>query len=399
MNDAVLNFINSLKISLEQNTFVKVSFGNYQGIDSELKKCLIRKVLLKRREALSFTYRYKTRDIIKNYNMIDGFDMCQDFLLKEGFGTANLFTENSNIILEQLRNGTWRLKENLLSSLSNASVAQPHDRQKKKNINSIDKPYLHLLKLTDEHGKVYKKSQNKFKQINHYIELLSTLLANLSEKEQLTVYDMGAGKGYLTFALYDYLKNVLNRTAKVIGVEYREDLVMICNQIADLSHFEGLSFQQGMIHNYEMPDKLDVLIALHACDTATDDAIYKGIKGGADLIVVAPCCQKQIRKELERNKPRNELDFMTKHGIYLERHAEMLTDSMRAMIMEHQGYSTRIFEFISDSHTPKNILLVGQKRGAISLDEQSEIEKKLKNIKSYFGISHHHLEMLLGKKL
>lgn len=394
MKDAVFNFIESLKKSLDDKTFVKVSFGNYKGDDPELKRCLVRRVMLKAGESLSFTYRYKTRDIIKNYDLEEGTHLCRDFLLKDGFGAANLFTTDSNIVLEQLKNESWKLKKNIITaSCTNESVL--HDRQKKQNISTMNKPYLHLLKVTDEEGNVYKKSQNKFKQINHYIELLSTLLDNLPASQQLTVLDMGAGKGYLTFALYDYLQNVLKRRAKVIGVEYREDLVKLCNQIAELSHFEELSFQQGMIHDYKMPDKLDVLIALHACDTATDDAIYKGIKGGAELIVVAPCCQKQIRKELERNKAHNELDFMTKHGIYLERHAEMLTDSMRALLMEQQGYSTRIFEFISDSHTPKNILLVGQKRTSISTKEQSEIGRKIERIKSYFGVSHHHLERLL----
>src|SRR5690606_21493052 len=123
-----------------------------------------------------------------------------------------------------------------------------------------------------------------------------------------------------------------------------------------------LSFMQGTIENYQPEKNLDILIALHACDTATDDAIAKGIKNNAALIVVAPCCHKQIRREMEKNKVKNDLDFLLKHGIFMERQAEMVTDGLRALVMEYFGYQTKAFQFVSDAHTPKNVLVVGEKR-------------------------------------
>jgi len=146
---------------------------------------------------------------------------------------------------------------------------------------------------------------------------------------------------------------------------------------------------------------VNLLIALHACDTATDDAIFKGIKANAELIVVAPCCHKQIRREIEQHKVKNDVSFLTKYGIFLERQAEMVTDGIRALILEYFGYKTKVFEFISDAHTPKNVLVVGVKKSPKSgvrspqFDEQNAILEKIKASKAYFGIEYHHLERLL----
>ena len=205
---------------------------------------------------------------------------------------------------------------------------------------------------------------------------------------------MGSGKGYLTFALYDYLHSVLKLETEVIGVEYRQDMVDLCNQVAVKSSFDRLNFVQGTIEDYNAED-VNLLIALHACDTATDDAIFKGIKADAELIVVAPCCHKQIRREIEQHKVKNDISFLTKYGIFLERQAEMVTDGIRALILEYFGYKTKVFEFISDAHTPKNVLVVGVKGKAHGAEKKADVLQKIKASKEYFGIGHHHLERLL----
>ena len=174
----------------------------------------------------------------------------------------------------------------------------------------------------------------------------------------------------------------------------RPDLVTLGNKIATESQFAGLNFVEGTIDNYDSAG-VNILIALHACDTATDDAIYKGIKAGADLIVVAPCCHKQIRREMEKNNTANELDFLLKYGTFLERQAEMVTDGLRGLLLEYAGYKVKIFEFISDAHTPKNVLIVGIRNEKPTVDT-SKILEKIKEKKSYFGITQHHLEKRLG---
>jgi SAM-dependent methyltransferase len=267
-----------------------------------------------------------------------------------------------------------------------------HDKEKKRLIKPTEKAYLVDLKITDEQGNVFKNAQDKYRQINHYVEILSSLIKDSAIENLHKVVDMGSGKGYLTFALYDYLHNTLGLKTQVQGVEYRQDMVDLCNQFAQNASFDGLSFTQGTILDYEQKD-ISMLIALHACDTATDDAIFKGLQSDAELIVVAPCCHKQIRREIEKNKAQNELKFLTKYGIFLERQAEMVTDGIRALILEYFGYKTKVFEFISDAHTPKNVLVVGIKSG-INPKRQEEILQEIAQTKAYFGIDYHHLERL-----
>lgn len=386
----------ALNLSLRENNFVKISLGNYRGNEIDLKQILVRKVIIKREDKLAFTFRYKTRDIAKNFSVKAGTELIFDYL-SNGFKIATLFTTVNDFIFEELNNGkfVWRILAASTKSVQSVS----HDEEKVRLIKPTSKSYLTALKITDADGNVFKNAQDKFRQINHYIEILSSLIKELPDGTIKKVADMGSGKGYLTFALYDYLHSNLKLETEVVGVEYRQDMVDLCNEVAVKSKFEHLNFTQGTIEAYDA-EKVNLLIALHACDTATDDAIFKGIKAGAELIVVAPCCHKQIRKEIELNKVSNDISFLTKYGIFLERQAEMVTDGIRALILEYFGYKTKVFEFISDAHTPKNVLIVGIKK-AESLKTKAESERrdeilhKIKASKAYFGIGYHHLERLL----
>jgi hypothetical protein len=175
------------------------------------------------------------------------------------------------------------------------------------------------------------------------------------------------------------------------GVEFREELVTVCNDIARKANFDNLAFIKGTIEKTEL-EHIDILIALHACDTATDEAIYRGIKSEAALIVCAPCCHKQIRKAMNVT---NELQNITKFGILKERQAEIITDTLRAMLLEAYGYKTNVFEFISVEHTPKNLMIIGRKVSD-SNPKKQEIMNNIAAIKQIFGIEKHYLETLLG---
>ena len=385
-------FITSIEQSLLDQTFVKLTLANYKGNEPELKNIYVKKVIIKEQDKLSFTFRFKTHDIVKNYSYQEGRLTLLDYL-NSGFRGANLFTLSFDIQLEQLTEHEWKTRK---LKASHASLPDAtHDRNKKRHLEANGSAYLHDLNITSADGLVLKNAQDKYKQINHYIELLSALLKDLPRDKELKVVDMGSGKGYLTFALFDYLQNKLNIKAKVTGVEYRQDLVKLCNDIAIKNHFDGLHFTQVSIEEFDCK-QVNMLIALHACDTATDDAIYKGIMAKADLIVVAPCCHKQIRNEIEQGKKHNDLDFILRHGIYLEREAEMVTDSLRALMLEHAGYRTKVFEFISEAHTPKNVMIVAERKQSPDPTETLRILQKIKDAKSYFGIHSHHLEKRLG---
>ena len=230
----------------------------------------------------------------------------------------------------------------------------------------------------------------KFKQINHYIELLRPHLEKWSSEKVLRILDMGSGKGYLTFALAKYVVDTLQLQASITGIEMRPDLVELGNRIAKKYKMPYLNFVEATIQTTKAED-CSMLIALHACDTATDDAIFYGIQQQAELIVVAPCCHKEMRRQMEKSNQPVELHPICKHGIFLERQAEMVTDGLRSLILEYCGYSTKVFQFISDAHTPKNVMIVAEKKSKTDAQKQ-EILKKIKDSKQYFGIGFQHLE-------
>ena len=228
--------------------------------------------------------------------------------------------------------------------------------------------------------------QKKFRQIDKYIEIIESLVRETELPNDPIIVDMGSGKGYLTFALYDFLKNNLQKDPSVFGIELRPKLVEFCNNLSKKCDFDKLSFIAQDINTFET-NRLDMLIALHACDTATDIAIAKGIKSDAKIIVVAPCCHKQLRKELNVS---NEMQPILRHGIMEERQAELLTDGIRALLMEAHGYRTKVFEFISTEHTPKNVMIVG-----IKSKPKKEALAQVAAIKKHYGIALHALEKMI----
>ncbi|PYS76076.1 MAG: hypothetical protein DMF66_16675 [Acidobacteria bacterium] len=200
---------------------------------------------------------------------------------------------------------------------------------------------------------------------------------------------MGSGKGYLTFAVYDYFNNALGVRATVEGVEARPELVELCNETARRAGFDRLSFQTGYIEDFGL-SATDILIALHACDTATDDALFKGVSAGASIIITAPCCHKELRPQMRPPEP---LRGVLRHGILLEREAESVTDSLRALLLEQAGYKVKVFEFVSTEHTRKNTLIA-----AVRLEGTSDREEALgeyRALKEFYGIREQRLEKLL----
>ncbi|MBP7257053.1 MAG: SAM-dependent methyltransferase [Chitinophagales bacterium] len=388
--DKKTQFLDKIKESIAKNTFIKMNFSAYFGTEIGLKNAYLKPIILKEKLQFQCVYRFKTRDITKNFSQIDCMHLIEQFLNKE-FKNAVLFTTENDWNYENINEEKIVLKK--VKPSIKGKLSLKHDKEKNRIIIAEGKHYLQQLEITNKDGLVLKNAQDKYRQINRYVEILRPLIDEVASDDILKVVDMGAGKGYLTFALYDYLVNVAKRKAEVSGIEFRPDMVKLCNQIAMDSDFKDLKFEEGTIQSYEC-DSLNVLIALHACDTATDEAIFKGITKSADLIVVAPCCHKQIRREMEKGKPANDLDFLLKHGIFLERQAEMITDGIRALILEYFGYKTKIFEFISDVHTPKNIMITAQKLTKNKVDKAAILEK-IKTTKAYFGIETHYLETLI----
>jgi hypothetical protein len=205
--------------------------------------------------------------------------------------------------------------------------------------------------------------------------------------------DFGSGKGYLTFALHDYLRHSLGNEAKVTGVELRQNLADLCNKASASLDHQGLGFVCGDVKTHA-PKQTDVMIALHACDVATDYAIHYGIRAGAGIIMCSPCCHKQIRPQMRSPEL---FQPMLQYGVHMGQQAEMVTDSLRALFLEANGYSTKVFEFVSLEHTNKNKMILAIKNAEPDKQHRIEVLKQIAEIKAYYGIKEHCLESLLDE--
>ncbi len=380
-------FITAFKESVDKDNFVRLTLSRNVDKTSSLRKAIIKIVVIKKKLHFCIVHRHATNDITKNFGITDGFNIIDD-LMENTFLNAALFNTEKDLFYE-LNNRKERLYEN--KATFTEIPPRTHDKQKPKLI--VNTSYLVQLGILDDKGRVQKDKGAKYKQIKKFVEVIESLLKknpSLGKDQTINIFDMGSGKGYLTFALYDYLTNNAQIDVKMCGVEARPELVQFCNEVAKKDNFKNLSFQEGFISNFTLPN-IDMLIALHACDTATDDAIYKGIEAGAQLIICAPCCHKQIRKQLNATAP---LDSITNFGILKERQAEMVTDTIRALLLEANGYKASVFEFISTEHTGKNVMIVGQK-SPVSSAEKNDYLVRIKALKISFGIKTHYLETLL----
>jgi SAM-dependent methyltransferase len=386
----VEKFIAEFARSLEEETFVKMSLGNYKGADEHLQKLMLRLIETKKGKRLFFLYRYDTRDTAKNHDYKESVKILGK-LLGTDFFSGHLFTTENDYQLDVGRKGKSRL--NIAKATFKAKPALEHDRAKRRFVNA-EGFYLRALGITTDRGEVRDKQQDKWKQINKFVETLASLFdkSNLKDRKELSIIDMGSGKGYLTFATYDYFKNIRGLDVKVTGVDTKSELVGLCNDIARASEFENLRFVNGWIGDFEVGD-VDILIALHACNTATDDAIFKGVRAEADLIVVAPCCHQELRPQIE---PPAILKNILKHGVMLEREAESITDGLRAILLEKEGYQTKLFEFVSTEHTPKNNMIVGTRQK--KQPDSEKFDEEVKVIKDFYGIKEQRLENLLQNK-
>lgn len=219
-------------------------------------------------------------------------------------------------------------------------------------------PFLVDLGVQTKEGKIVNSRYDKFRQINRFLEFIQDIVENLPKGRELTIVDFGCGKSYLTFAMYHYLKVMKGFDIRVIGLDLKEDVIAYCNELKDRYGYEKMSFTTGDIANYTGVDAVDMVVTLHACDTATDYALEKAVKWGASVILSVPCCQHELNYQIKNE----ELSAVLKYGLLKERIAALVTDGLRAEMLEQCGYDTQVLEFIDMEHTPKNILIRGVKR-------------------------------------
>jgi SAM-dependent methyltransferase len=319
-----------------------------------------------------------------------------------------------------------RLRRSKLDVRNEEEVAVDlHDRVKQVPLDNTAN-FLQALGVTNEQGKPKQAMASKLRQCQKFVEIVASLVDRVSPSgsnpSKISVQDLGCGRGYLTFSLHAYLKDKYNSVDSV-GIDLRPKLVNEINSIASSlgTGFERLTFQQGTIEDVlrpsnneggcsdveTSPDSLDVLIALHACDTATDDALWCGISRKADIIVVAPCCHKEVRPQLnahlsrKNESSRHPLADMLQHNVYRERHSEMVTDSLRALLLELAGYQVQVFEFVGGEHTAKNVMITAVRSSATGQQSLSpklvnNLRERVHELVSLHGIQRQKLAQWMG---
>ena len=380
-------FFAKVENSLKDNSIVKMTLSKPVSKNNELRNVYVKPILLKDNKMYQFTFRYERRDETKNFDAKQTMEQVKN-LVPAVFQNVSLFTLTEDVTLLVSKKGKPTLMCKKTNEKREADLSHDHEKQR---LIDPSNPWWHLLGLTTRDGKVIADMQHKFKQICKYVEIVDGVMRQTKFDDEIHIADMGAGKGYLTFALYEYLTKNYDKKIVMEGVEIRKDLVLKINDLIEKCSLKNFKFIENSIENYK-PENLDVLIALHACDTATDDAILKGIRNNAKLIICAPCCHKQIRREMEKS---GKFDSITKYGIFLERQAVMITDAVRALVLEYCGYKTQVMEFIEYDNTPKNVLLVGRKTDK-AVDKE-RVANEIKNLLDQYGIAEHYLWKNLWK--
>lgn len=317
-------------------------------------KIIVRPILLKEELWFQETIYVGTKVLHKNYKA--------EYILEE---IVNNITKDfkqlqldhnllsATVLVSKKGRLTINKKQNAISELKKP-MNLSHNRTKRYVLQEgIRVDFLVDLGVMTQEGTIVKAKYDKFKQINRFLEFIEDVLPKLKKDKEVKIIDFGCGKSYLTFAMYYYLKVLNGLDVRIVGLDLKEEVIDNCNKLSEKYGFEKLRFYKGDIAGYQGLDSVDMVVTLHACDTATDYAIEKAVSWGADVILSVPCCQHELNKQIKNEI----LGPVLKHGLIKERIAALVTDALRAELLESKGYKVQILEFIDMEHTPKNILI------------------------------------------
>lgn len=314
------------------------------------------------------------------------------YLINENYKQISAWSNKTSFDLKISKKGKVFLgkKKSNNSRLANKS----HNKEKKYILKEgmIIEPLIDLGVFTKE-GKVIKSKYDKYKQINRFIEIIDDEIKKNDYKE-LTILDFGCGKSYLTFVLYYYFVEIKKINVKMIGLDLKADVIKKCNEIAKRYKYKNLHFELGDINGYKYENNVDMVITLHACDTATDYALYNAISWKAKMIFSVPCCQHEFNSQVEANT----LSILTKYGIIQERVAALMTDAVRGNLLEAVGYKTQLLEFIDIAHSPKNILIRASK-SKVSMEKKERALKEVETLMTEFNFNPTLLNLLKNDNL
>ena len=371
--------------SLKNETLIKLSFGDLRKKSYPFRSAAVRPLLLRGELCYQIEYHYPDKVIHKNLRAEECPPLFEE-LIRDVFKQINLFCTGADYqILASNPDKPRIIKQAATKTIPPLS----HDKEKQYILpEDVPCDFLIRLGVMDKSGRVIRKHYAKFRQINRFLEIVSDALDFLPEKgapdgreggEPLQIIDFGCGKAYLTFALYHYLKLMLGKNVSITGLDLKTDVIDFCNMIAKDLKYENLQFLKGDIAEYSEKEKADMVVTLHACDTATDYALIKAVGWDASVILSVPCCQHELFSQIS-----NELHSpILKHGILNERFCAILTDGLRGLKLEEQGYEVAMIEFTSLEHTSKNIMIRAVKTGK----KKPAAGEEYRRLKEYWNVN------------
>lgn len=355
---------------------------------SEFQKVSVRPVALKRGTVYQFTYHSDRKETHQNFDAGETPEQCSQ-LLDDTFANAHVFTKSADSVFRARPDGTFQMKR---SDPSKSDVETSHNREKHYLLpEGTPVPFLVEIGVMNRAGKVLAAKYHKFRQINRFLELVDDVLTQLPQDREVRVLDFGSGKSYLTFALHHLLTEVRQIPARITGIDRNAEVIEDCARIAQRLECRGLQFDVGDIRSFPVVGGVDLVVSLHACDTATDDVLASAIRAGCPLILAVPCCQHEFAAQMDVPALRP----LTDHGILAERFGALATDALRAEVLELCGYHTQIVEFIDLEHTPKNLLIRAARNQAFSAPSPERVARYIQ-FKRTLGLEQPYLERALG---
>lgn len=370
--------LQSLFTDCLNETLIRVILSNPSSKDGVIKICA--RPMLKNKSLLFQIEEYtKTQVFHKNLTAGDAGSYLTGKLSSDtssqtaSFKNALVETQSFTANVLVSKKGTITIKKKVNASAKQPKISLSHNRKKKYILEEgIPVPFLIDLGVMTQNGNIVNAHYDKFRQINRFLEYIEDILPSLPTDRELRILDFGCGKSYLTFAIYYYLKVLKGYPVRITGLDLKEDVIRHCNELAVKYGYDKLEFLCGNIAYYDGCSQVDMVVTLHACDTATDYALAKAIGWGAKVILSVPCCQHELNKQMKNDL----LSPVLHYGILKERMAALMTDGLRAQILEANGYRTQILEFIDMAHTPKNLLIRAVYNGHCA-DNKAQIDELL----------------------
>ena len=385
-----------------RNLFENIADIEMRGViisnSADKNKCAkvkIRPILIKEELYFQASEYIGEKVFHKNYNRDELLNKLPDWF-ESLFRQAEITTKNGNATLLISKKGNATINNKISPKKANVKSAENSNNNllqlkedlshnKKKNYilqEGTPLPFLIDLGVMTKEGLIVKAKSDKFRQINRFLEFIEDVLPYLEKDKELTILDFGCGKSYLTFAMYYYLKVMKGYQINVIGLDLKTDVIAHCNLLSEKYGYDKLHFLEGDIASYTGSNTVDMVVTLHACDTATDHALYKAVSWGANVILSVPCCQHELNKQIKCET----LSPILKYGIVKERMAALVTDALRAELLEAKGYHVQLLEFIDMEHTPKNILIRAVKKSRAG-QERQKVGDNLKECMEFLEVS------------